>query len=118
MASLISDYIRQFSNYYTQSKLKRFLSGLGMIGIITGIASIVSIALRPLFQENDTLQTFLEDLPWIGLIVAIIIGLEIWGLIPSSTVKEQETNEKLNDSSLKNGGEPVVSLSETNMKTE
>ncbi|MFW9855160.1 MAG: hypothetical protein ACFFFG_08860 [Candidatus Thorarchaeota archaeon] len=91
MFKLVSEYRIRFRSFYTQSRTKRFLSGITIVAVITGTASLSSVILRILMQGDDLWQSFMDDIPWIGLIVALIIALDIWGLLPSSTGNKQDS---------------------------
>jgi hypothetical protein len=80
-------------------------------GLLWGILLVFSMIVRPFFNNNTFLQTFLKDLPGIGLIFGLLITLEIWGLIPHPTfINEEEVspegsarnNEKDNELKVEN----------------
>lgn len=68
-------------------------------------------------QGDDTWQSFLDDIPWIGLIVALIIALEIWGLLPSPTMSQEESIGQDSDDSTMSPTNSVSRLQE-NLENE
>jgi hypothetical protein len=59
-------------------------------GLLWGILLVFSMIVRPFFNSNTFFQTFLKDLPGIGLIFGLLITLEIWGLIPHPAFINEE----------------------------
>ncbi|MFX0184430.1 MAG: hypothetical protein ACFE95_15215 [Candidatus Hodarchaeota archaeon] len=83
-------YLNKFTEYYKESLLRRFFIGIVMGGLLWGILLVFSILARPFFNNNIFFQTFLKDLPGIGLILGLLITLEIWGLIPHPVLISEE----------------------------
>ncbi|UCE14498.1 MAG: hypothetical protein JSV04_04800, partial [Candidatus Heimdallarchaeota archaeon] len=51
---------------------------------------IMTVLITIISDENIWLKTFINDLPGLGLILALLISLQIWGLLP----QPMDTNDE------------------------
>ncbi|MFX1286726.1 MAG: hypothetical protein ACFFB5_24020 [Promethearchaeota archaeon] len=93
MKELISDNLERFMKYYQQTLLKRFI-----VGIVAGLTLWFGIFITVIILDlviNDIIwwDTFLNDLPLIGAILALIVSLQIWGLLPQPASTDEQNIE-------------------------
>ncbi len=95
MKKKISGYFNSFTDYYEKSLIKRIFVGLIVGGFlwfcIFGITLIFDLFI------NDAIwwETFLKDLPFLGFILAILVSMQIWGLLPQPMNDNQVSIENV-----------------------
>ncbi|MFX0171450.1 MAG: hypothetical protein ACFE9L_05975 [Candidatus Hodarchaeota archaeon] len=98
-------YLNQFVAYYKESYIRRFFIGGILGGLLWGASFVLSLIIRQLLNTDTFLETLLNDIPGIGLILGLLITLEIWGLIPNpvlSSDKDLALQNNLDNSEMKN----------------
>lgn len=79
-----------FLNYSQQTLPRRTFFGI-LVGFILWFSSFILSLLLDLIIGNNTWgSTFLHDMPGFGLILALIVTLDFWGLLPRPVVKNME----------------------------
>lgn len=87
----------KFSDIYRVSIFRRIVFGF-ILGLITGTLFLAfSFLLQLILPETNFFQSFIHDIPSIGLIISFIIFLEIIGLIPHPTTSVDEEKDILDD---------------------
>ncbi|MFX0123943.1 MAG: hypothetical protein ACFFAE_09915 [Candidatus Hodarchaeota archaeon] len=91
MTERIVESLNHFSNYYQKTLLRRLIVGL-VVGSLLYLSIFILTNILILMQ-NDTVWwgTFLHDLPLVGAILALLVSLQIWGLLPQPTDNKQST---------------------------
>jgi hypothetical protein len=78
-----------FYKYSIQTLPKRIFFGFS-VGFSFWLGSwVLSLLLIPIFSTPWG-DTVLNDIPGIGLIIALIVAFEYWGLLPKPTIKNSE----------------------------
>lgn len=94
---MFSKNFRKISNIYKVSVFRRAVFGF-LLGLITVTLFLAfSSILQPILPETNFFQSFIHDIPSIGLIISFIIFLEIIGLIPHPTTSVDEEKDILDD---------------------
>ncbi len=118
MKEKISGNLKIFSAYYKETPLRRVIVGLLLGGLLW--FSFFTITLILDFSTNDTVwwYTFLKDLPWLGGVIALLVSLQIWGLLPQpanddeqlsiDSVKNIEDSDPTNDKTSTEGSKTEV----------
>ena len=90
MTERITESFNSFSDYYQKNLLRRLIVGL-VVGSLLWLSIFLFSTLLYSFQNNDIwLGTFLHDLPLVGAILALLVSLQIWGLLPQPMYDNQE----------------------------
>ncbi|MFX0050763.1 MAG: hypothetical protein ACFFAJ_04455 [Candidatus Hodarchaeota archaeon] len=98
-------YLNQFVAYYKESLVRRFFIGGILGGLLWGGSSFLSLIIRQLLTTDTFLETLLNDIPGIGLIIGLLVTLEIWGLIPNPVLpngKDTSLQSNPDNSEMKN----------------
>ena len=97
MKESISGNLENFSVYYKETLLRRVIVGFLVGGLLW--FSFFTITLILDFSTNDTVwwDSFLKDLPWLGGVMALLVSMQIWGLLPqpANDIDEQPPIEKV-----------------------
>ena len=99
MSEKLVEYFNIFSAYYQKSLFRRIIVGFLIGSLLWGSILILSNILT-IFQNDIWFEIFLHDLPLIGTILAFIVTLQIWGLLPQPTSK---INENINGEEAETG---------------
>jgi len=106
MSEKIVEYFNSFSDYYQKTLLRRLIVGIILGSFLWVTIFLISNVLN--FIQNDIWwEIFLHELPQVGAVLALIVTLQIWGLLPqpanevdeqlfSTTNKKNMDNEYLN----------------------
>jgi hypothetical protein len=96
MTERIAESFNSFSDYYQKTLLRRLIVG-SIVGSLLWFSIFLFSNILYFFQNNDIwLGTFLHDLPLVGAILALLVSLQIWGLLPQPTNDNQENKSKIN----------------------
>jgi hypothetical protein len=92
---MLFKHFHQLSEFYKVNLIRRLIIGVLSGGIISILFLGITFILELILWENAFNRTFLHDLPSIGLIIALIVSFEVFGLIPHPTIvsNEESTNE-------------------------
>jgi len=94
---MLSKNFSKVSNIYRVSIFRRIVFGF-ILGLITGTLFLAfSFLLKLILPETNLFQSFIHDIPSIGLIISFIIFLEIIGLIPHPTTLVDEEKDNISD---------------------
>ena len=111
MKEKLSGNLESFSVYYKETPLRRVIVGLLVGGLLWFCFITITLILD--FSTNDTVwwDTFLKDLPWLGGVMALLVILQIWGLLPQpandddqlsiDSVKNIEDEDPMGDETIK-----------------
>jgi hypothetical protein len=106
MTERLTEIFNNFSDFYKKTLIRRLVSGFFVGSIVWFILFIISNLLSFVANDDVWMGTFLHDLPLVGAILALLITLQIWGLLP------QPTSSNLDDL---NGFEVEQSLANPNV---
>ncbi len=82
MKEPFSNFFKSFSSYYQETTFRRLFVGL-IVGIFLWFSFLaITIVIDILTLNTVWWDTFLIDLPGIGGIAALLLTLQIWGLLP------------------------------------
>lgn len=106
MSEKIVEYYSNFYDYYQKTLLRRLVVGF-ILGSFLWLSIFLLAKLLNIIQIDFWWEIFLHELPLLGAILALIVTLQIWGLLPqpandedkqlsSTTSKKNMGNENLN----------------------
>jgi hypothetical protein len=82
MKESFSNLYKSFSNYYQETTIRRLIVGL-ILGILLWFSFLAFTIIIDILTVNTVWwDTFLIDLPGIGVIAALLLTFQIWGLLP------------------------------------
>ncbi|UCG01210.1 MAG: hypothetical protein JSW11_16530 [Candidatus Heimdallarchaeota archaeon] len=90
MSSRVVEYFSNFSDYYQKTLLRRLIVGLIIGSILWLSLFLLSNILAIILDNNIWWDTFLYDLPLVGAIIALIVTLQIWGILPQPANTEDD----------------------------
>ena len=82
-----------FSEFYQKSLIRRLIIGLLIGSSLWFTIFLVSNLFYFMQIEDIWFETFLHDLPLVGAILALLVSLQIWGLLPQPTNSDE--NEQM-----------------------
>ncbi len=90
MTERIAEFFNSFSDYYQKTLLRRLIVG-SVVGSLFWFSIFLFSNILYFFQNDDIwLGTFQHDLPLVGAILALLVSLQIWGLLPQPVNNEDE----------------------------
>ncbi|MFW9906858.1 MAG: hypothetical protein ACFFFH_21315 [Candidatus Thorarchaeota archaeon] len=105
MTKKITEIYNNYSDFYQKSLFRRLLIGLFFGFFVWFSIFAVSVVLNFIGNDDIWLETFIHDLPLVGVILALLFTLQIWGLLPQpvnngdegiSTTVNRSTSENEN----------------------
>lgn len=92
MKEPFSNFFKSFSSYYQETTFRRLIVGL-IAGLFLWFSFLaITIAIDILTINTVFWDTFVIDLPGIGGITALLLTLQIWGLLPQP---KNDNDEKI-----------------------
>lgn len=90
MSERLAEYFNSFSDFYQKTLLRRFVVGLVIGSLLWLSIFMFSNIFNFLQKDNVWWGTFLYDLPLVGAILAVLVSLQIWGLLPQPANNEDK----------------------------
>lgn len=97
MKEKLSGYFDSFSEYYQKTFVRRTIVGLIVGGFLWFCFYGITIIFDLFIEDNILLETFLKDLPFLGVIFALLVTMQIWGLLPQPTNDNQVSIENISN---------------------
>ncbi|MFX1508650.1 MAG: hypothetical protein ACFFDC_21415 [Promethearchaeota archaeon] len=85
MTKRLKEIYNKFWDFYQKTLTRRLLIGLYVGSMVWFIIFTVTNLLSIIGIDDIWLRTFLHDLPLMGAILALLVTLQIWGLLPQPT---------------------------------
>ncbi|MHA2245935.1 MAG: hypothetical protein ACXADY_13315 [Candidatus Hodarchaeales archaeon] len=102
--------LENLTAYYKETPLRQVVMGLLVGGLLWFCFFTLTIILDFLINDDVWWETFIKDLPWLGGIMALLVSLQIWGLLPQPSNND---NEQPSINSVKNSEDEDPTTDET-----
>jgi len=112
MSEKIVKYYSNFSDYYQKTLLRRLIVGF-ILGSFLWISVFLLASLLNVIQFDLWWEIFLHELPLLGAILALIVTLQIWGLLPQPANEEDEQLSSTTNKEKKNMNNEDINKEET-----